>query len=246
MEQVAEFKMPLYFLFTPAPPLYHFTCHSLTFETEWRNSWCERYVWIVYSRLLSRKSMQYGLCKINKSVPPLTRFFFTHIVISWCITICAVVEQIWHYFDFDLLWKRITQRCFVTRRETTRWRIVESPQHSMWHLARMLLECSWELLQNVMAWFLNYVCRVVATRDARWCDTDTDARKDARDCLRRRGRGRRRRERSSSPLGKYVVERSAFNSLTHLLMEVHARVIAVSSFLHAVSCRTNVDPQLLH
>jgi len=58
--------------------------------------------------------MQYGLCKINKSVPPLTRFFFTHIVISWCITICAVVEQIWHYFDFDLLWKRITQRCFVT------------------------------------------------------------------------------------------------------------------------------------
>lgn len=53
------------------------------------------------------------------------------------------------------------------RRETTRWRIVETPQHSTWHFARMLLECSWELLQNVMAWILNYVCHAVATR----CDT---------------------------------------------------------------------------
>lgn len=45
------------------------------------------------------------------------------------------------------------------RRETIRWRIFESLQHSTWHFARMLLECSWELLQNAMAWILNYVCR---------------------------------------------------------------------------------------
>lgn len=111
------------------------------------------------------------------------------------------------------------------RRETTRWRIVETPQHSTWHLARMLLECSWELLQNVMAWILNYVCRAVATwRDA----TRRDTRKDARDrsARERGGRGLLRRHWESMP--------SKGQRLTRTV-EAHARVIAASSFLQASS-----------
>jgi len=45
----------------------------------------------------------------------------------------------------------------------------------------MLLEYSWELLQNAMVWILNYVCR----DDDEGREEGEDARKDARGQLRR-------------------------------------------------------------
>ena len=111
--------------------------------------------------------MQYGLCKINKSVPPLTLFFHAHCNLLMYYYMRCRGTNLTLFRLRSSLEANYAMMFRNRRRETTRWRIVESPQHSIWHLARMLLECSWELLQNVMAWFLNYVCRVVATRDAR-------------------------------------------------------------------------------
>lgn len=128
-----------------------------------------------------------------------------------------------HYFDFDLLWERITQRCFVTAEEKPR---VDASSKARNIPCDTSLECCSNVRENYcrMWWLGSWTMCVARWRREKGCERLLTE----------------RRERSSSPLGKYAVERSAFNSPWRYTRASYCRFLLPPRFFLLDQCRSSI------